>query len=316
MALGTAAQQVPKQSVITTDYLLYLPKEYDRDTARRFPVVVFLHGAGESGTDIQQVTVHGIPMHIARGDQFPFIAVSPQCRKGSMVGWETVYLNKMLDDVMAEYRVDPDRVYLTGISMGGFGTFRWACENPERFAAIIPISGGGETAKAWKIRDIPTWVFHGAKDNIVSCKYSTDMVEALRAAGSDPKFTVYPEAAHSDCWQQAYETPELYEWMLSQKRIVAPDLETDPLELAKYTGAYLLGRDTLRISTQDGKLELWFPGNPQAIRLKCDGTDRFYIWQPQYNMIRFRKTGDGTVDAMETYGLTGEDIPAVASKLQ
>lgn len=309
-----AAQQSHRQSMLVTDYLLYLPQEYHRDTSELYPLVVFLHGAGESGTDIDKVTAHGIPMRIARGDRFPFIAVSPQCRKGPMTGWKTNYLNKMLDDALAEYRVDPDRVYLTGLSMGGFGTFDWACADPERFAAIVPISGGGEPKKAWRLRHTPTWVFHGAKDPVVECKYSEQMVEAMRAVGGEPKFTVYPEAAHSDCWQQAYENPALYEWMLKQKREKPVNRQIDSSALACYRGTYVQDKDTLRFTVQNGGLVLWLPGNGQGIGLNCEGDDRFYFGHPKFDLLRFRKRSDGTVDAVEVYGITGDDAMFVARK--
>ena len=124
----------------------------------------------------------------------------------------------MLNEVSGKYAVDPDRIIVTGLSMGGFGTWSLAMEYPNRFAAIAPICGGGMTARARRIRHLPAWVFHGAKDNAVPLKASQDMVDALKAAGAtDVKFTVYPEAVHDSC-TEAYNDPALWEWFLQQKR--------------------------------------------------------------------------------------------------
>ncbi len=126
-------------------------------------------------------------------------------------------LNALLDSVIKEYHVDKDRVYLTGLSMGGFGTWALAAAFPGKFAALAPICGGGSPADAAKLARLPIWVFHGAKDNTVPLKRSEEMVEALKAAGGHPKFTVYPDAGH-DSWTATYDNPEFYQWLLAQKR--------------------------------------------------------------------------------------------------
>ncbi len=126
-------------------------------------------------------------------------------------------LNDLLDKIIAEDRVDADRVYLTGLSMGGYGTWDWAIQSPDRFAAIAPICGGGNPDKVRAIRSMPVWVFHGAKDPTVPIAESEKMVKALKKAGSNVKFTVYPEAGH-DSWTETYNNPELYKWFLSHKR--------------------------------------------------------------------------------------------------
>jgi predicted peptidase len=113
--------------------------------------------------------------------------------------------------------VDPDRVYLTGLSMGGYGTWSLAAAHPERFAAIVPICGGGNPADAAKLASLPVWVFHGAKDPTVPLERSKEMVEAIKSAGGNPRFTIYPEAGH-DSWTETYNNPELYQWLLEQKK--------------------------------------------------------------------------------------------------
>ncbi len=195
------------------DYLLYLPASY-QTSRQKWPLVLFLHGAGESGTDLARVKTHGPPKLVQAGRDFPFILVSPQC---ATRGWNPDTLNALLDEVMAEYRVDKDRVYVTGLSMGGFGTWALAAAHPEKFAAIAPICGGGNPKDAAKLVHLPIWVFHGAKDPTVPLRSSEEMVEGIKTAGGNPKFTVYAEAGH-DSWTETYDNPEFYSWLLAQKR--------------------------------------------------------------------------------------------------
>jgi predicted peptidase len=162
--------------VIETKYLLYLPEQYNSDTTRQWPVLLFLHGSGESGQDIEKVKLHGPPQLIESGKKFPFIVVSPQSDVPS--GWDTDQLYKILQRVKRTYRVDASRIYLTGLSMGGYGTWALAMKYPDEFAAIAPVCGGGDTANAWKLRNIPVWNFHGALDNVVPIAGSRNMVAA------------------------------------------------------------------------------------------------------------------------------------------
>jgi predicted peptidase len=194
-------------------HLLYLPQGYDA-ADKLWPLVLFLHGKGQCGVDLNQVKAHGPPKLIAAKKQFPFILVSPQ---SPSYGWNPRELSALLDDIGARYRVDRDRVYLTGLSMGGFGTWALAALEPERFVAIVPICGGGNPAEAPKMKDLAIWVFHGAKDEIVPLAKSQEMVDALKEAGSTVKFTVYPEIEH-DSWTATYDDPEVWKWLLEQKR--------------------------------------------------------------------------------------------------
>jgi len=198
-------------------YLLFLPDEYGKDPERKWPLILFLHGAGERGDDLDLLKRHGIPKITEERSDFPFIAVSPQCPRHSWWTAEIESLNALLDHIVESYPVDTSRVYLTGLSMGGFGTWHLAASYPERFAAIAPICGGGDPEWAPRLKDIPVWVFHGAKDEIVPLSESERMVEALKACGGDVRFTVYPEAGH-DSWTQTYENPELYEWFLQHSK--------------------------------------------------------------------------------------------------
>lgn len=195
-------------------YLLYLPPDYDRSADSKWPLVLFLHGAGESGTNIELVKKHGPPKLVAAGKDFPFILVSPQCNNSA---WHPHQLAALLDDIEASYRVDLDRVYVTGLSMGGFGTWSLAAEYPKRFAAIAPICGGGPIWAGDRLKDMPIWAFHGALDDIVVPDRTHEMVHAVQAAGGNAKVTIYPDADH-DSWTCTYDNPELYEWLLHHKR--------------------------------------------------------------------------------------------------
>jgi predicted peptidase len=217
---GQEPQQFSKEvtKTLSAQYLLYLPKEYGKDPNTRWPLILFLHGAGESGTELERVKVHGPPKLVAQGKELPFIIVSPQC-PSRQEGWNSEVLAALLDEIAGKYAVDRDRVYLTGLSMGGFGTWTLAGAHPERFAAIAPICGGGQTRTARRLKqhNVAAWVFHGAKDPTVRVEESQRMVDALKAAGAEVKFTVYPEAGH-DSWTETYNNPELYEWFLQHRR--------------------------------------------------------------------------------------------------
>jgi predicted peptidase len=225
-AYATAAKQEPQsltreiRKTVTMNYLLYLPKEYETDQGKRWPLILFLHGAGERGTDLNKVKAYGPPKLVSEGREMPFIIVSPQVPERT--NWDPDALDALLDDVIKRYAVDEDRVYLTGVSMGGAGTWRLASAHPERFAAIAPICGWGDPGMAGRIGSIPTWVFHGAKDDIVPLRASQEMVDALKQAGNEPNFTIYPETGH-DSWTETYNNPAVFEWFLSHKRRSAKD---------------------------------------------------------------------------------------------
>lgn len=194
-------------------YLLFLPEGY-QSGGKQWPLILFLHGAGESGDDLNVVKKHGPPKIVESKRDFPFIVVSPQSPRR---GWNPEALAALLDEIIVNYQVDRDRVYLTGLSMGGYGTWTLAAAYPERFAAIAPICGGGSTDDAARLKGLPIWVFHGAKDPVVPLARSEEMVKAIEEAGGNVKFTVYPDAEH-DSWTVTYDNPELYEWLLAQQR--------------------------------------------------------------------------------------------------
>ncbi|MEM7697625.1 MAG: prolyl oligopeptidase family serine peptidase [Verrucomicrobiota bacterium] len=199
------------------DYLLHLPPDYETKSEQQFPLVIFLHGAGERGSDLNQVATHGPPQLARSGRKFPFILVSPQCPAESW--WTMQPVDQLIDHIEETLRVDPERIYLTGLSMGGYGTWHFAALDPHRFAAIAPVCGGGIPYHMRKLGHLPIWVFHGAQDSVVRLEESERLVGLLQKKGNEAvKLTVYPEAGH-DSWTEAYLTDELYTWMLSHTRV-------------------------------------------------------------------------------------------------
>ena len=198
----------------TVRYLLALPADYDKQPDHKWPLVLFLHGSGERGDDLEKVKIHGPPKLVAAGKDFPFVLVSPQCESGSR--WNPQELAKLVDHLANTYRVDPQRLYVTGLSMGGSGTWSLVAENPKMFAAAIPICGRGDLAAVEKLKDTPTWIFIGAEDKADVVQNCEEMAAELKKAGGDVQLKVYPNLKH-DCWTVTYENPELYAWMLKQK---------------------------------------------------------------------------------------------------
>lgn len=195
-------------------YLLFLPAAYAVHP-QRWPLMLFLHGAGERGDDLQLVKRHGVAKIVEEQPAFPLLVVSPQCPPTE--AWAPEPLLALLDDIEQHYDVDPERLYVTGLSMGGFGTWAVAIAAPDRFAAIAPICGGGDPSRVGVLRHLPVWAFHGARDPIVPLQRTVEMVEALRQCGGNVRFTVYPEAGH-DAWTATYANPELYAWFLAHTR--------------------------------------------------------------------------------------------------
>lgn len=199
---------------VHTGYLLYLPEGYGKE-GTKWPLLFFLHGAGERGTDVELVKRHGPPGLVEAGRKYPFILVSPQCPVDEY--WSVPVLKALLDGILERYRVDRSRIYLTGMSMGGNGTWRMATGHPDIFAAIAPICGWGDTTRVSALREIPVWAFHGKKDPVIDFERGESMVNSLKSAGGNVRFTAYPEAGH-DSWTETYQNPEFYVWLLGQKK--------------------------------------------------------------------------------------------------
>ena len=195
-------------------YLLFLPDGYG-ESELEWPLILFLHGAGERGNDLELVKKHGPPKIVETDKEFGFVVVSPQCPREQW--WSNDKLKLLLDEVTAKYNVDEKRIYLTGLSMGGKGTWDLACAYPDRFAAIAPVCGWGDPEKASNIKNMPIWAFHGAEDKAVPISKDQVMVDAVKACGGNVKFTIYPDTGH-DCWTVTYENNELYDWFLKHRR--------------------------------------------------------------------------------------------------
>lgn len=198
------------------NYLLYLPPGYEDDKNKKWPLMFFLHGAGERGSNVEFVKRHGLAKEIEQGQNFPFIVVSPQCPLRNWWLHLLPALDSLFYNISSNHQINTNQIYLTGLSMGGYGTWGWSIANPDRFAAIAPVCGGGDPTEVCKIKRVPTWVFHGAKDAVVPISESEKMVKALEKCDGNVKFTVYPEAEH-DSWSQTYSNPELFTWFLQHK---------------------------------------------------------------------------------------------------
>ncbi len=202
----------------TSPYVVFVPAGYDG--TKEFPTILFLHGSGETKGGKKMPVEQGIGTAIKKREKdFPFIVVIPQAETK---GWGADGPNAkralaMLDAVQKEYKTDAKRQYLTGLSMGGYGTWSIAAAHPDRFAAIAPVCGGGDPKGAEKIKGIPCWCFHGDADTAVPVQRSRDMIDALKKAGAEPKYTEYPKVGHNS-WDMAYGTDELYTWLLEQKK--------------------------------------------------------------------------------------------------
>ncbi|NOX55519.1 MAG: hypothetical protein GXP27_14000, partial [Planctomycetes bacterium] len=204
-------------------YVVFVPAGYDENEAKRWPVILFLHGAGERGRDGRKQTTIGLgPIVKARAKTFPFFVVFPQCEDESshvLGGWladspDGRRALEILDAVTKDFRIDPHQQILTGWSMGGYGTWSLAAAHPKRWHAVVPVAGGGDPQWARKLKDVPIWAFHGAEDAAIRPEASRKMIEAIRAAGGRPRYTEVPGIGH-DVWKVVYSTDELYQWLLN-----------------------------------------------------------------------------------------------------
>ncbi|MDR1964118.1 MAG: prolyl oligopeptidase family serine peptidase [Planctomycetaceae bacterium] len=203
------------------DYLLHLPKGYT-DFGNPRPLLIYLHGAGETGKNMRKLKHHDLVHHV-KGNiatkDFPFIVISPMTPRH---GWQPKQVIRLLDEILTDegkrWKIDESQIYLTGMSMGGFGTFHTACEFPNRFTAIIPVAGGGNIENAEQLKNVPTWAFHGDADDVVPYECSSNMIEAMQTIGCrEAKLTTLKGAGHG-ITHEVYSKPEIYQWLLQKRK--------------------------------------------------------------------------------------------------
>ncbi|MFD5649200.1 MULTISPECIES: prolyl oligopeptidase family serine peptidase [unclassified Streptomyces] len=194
-----------------------MPAGYGGDETVRWPLLLFLHGASERGDNPAVLTAHGPLKQLSRGEQLPFVVLAPQCPAYSTWAAEISGVYALLDQVATEYRIDPDRVYVTGLSMGGAGSWAIAARYPDRFAAAAPICGSWLPEAADRIGMLPVWTFHGEEDDNIPVLHTEKIVDALHRRGNPARFTRYPGVGH-DSWTRTYDDPEVYAWLLAQRR--------------------------------------------------------------------------------------------------
>lgn len=197
-------------------YLLHLPAAYHNDS-EQWPLLLFLHGASERGDDPYDLIAHGPTKQVAAGRDLPFVMVAPQCPGYSTWACELSGVAALLDTIIDKHHIDPDRVYVSGLSMGGMGTWAIAARYPDRFAALVPICGAWMPEAAPRFAGVPVWTFHGELDDNMLIGTTEQMVDALDALEAPVRFTRYPDGGH-DVWTRTYDDPAVYAWMAGQTR--------------------------------------------------------------------------------------------------
>lgn len=198
---------------ISLNYILELPK----DTSKPFPLILFLHGAGERGTDLEKVKAHS-PFTYKNLMKEDVAILAPQCPENQY--WDTAAVYELLQYILKNYNVDKSRVYLTGLSMGGWGSWKLADEHPELFAAVAPVCAPMHRPTldrvCLQLKDKPVWIFHGALDDIVPLENSTTLYKKLKSCDVNVHYTIFANDNHNS-WDSTYSDPKLYEWMFAQK---------------------------------------------------------------------------------------------------
>jgi len=210
----SAQVEAVKNNKLPYHYLVYYPDGYKDNPKKKYPLVMFLHGRSIQGRDLEMVKRYGVIYEILRGLKIDFVVIAPQCQSG----WNSDKLIEVLDHAEKTYRIDKKKVYLTGMSMGGYGAWYLAGAYPDRFAACAPVAGGGKVSDAKNLKSLPLWVFHGVKDKPVPVEESRKMVKAIRAEGN--KQVSYTERKDWDhgAAVHVFAMPELYKWFLKFER--------------------------------------------------------------------------------------------------
>ncbi|QIP17131.1 prolyl oligopeptidase family serine peptidase [Spirosoma aureum] len=203
------------KSKVKYNYLLYLPNDYAA-TKASYPLIIYLHGGSQRGNDLMKLKTYGLPQQVDKGKDFQFIIASPQCPDGKF--WSTDnWFEPLYDELTTKYSIDPKRVYLTGISIGGYGTWQTAVAYPDKFAAIVPLCGGcDDSTQVCTIKHIPIWTFHGTADNVIPINETEQLVKRLEQCGGRVKFTRLEKEGHGI--QYLYEEKSIYDWLLQQHK--------------------------------------------------------------------------------------------------
>lgn len=211
------------------NYLIYIPDGYNPESTQKWPVIFYLHGRHASGKKLQNINRYGLPYFLDKGKKLDFIVVSPQCPWGK--NWASDdWFNPLLEEISEKYNIDENRIYMIGISMGGFGTWELAYRMPEQFAAIVPMCGGAKTSMAEKLSKTPAWVFHGTADNVIPISRSESMVKAIEKLGAEVKFTRLKNQGHDI--SREFNNDQIYEWLKTHSLKKTPFWE-EPLPFLK-----------------------------------------------------------------------------------
>jgi antitoxin component YwqK of YwqJK toxin-antitoxin module/predicted esterase len=269
------------------NYLLYLPGEYEKNLQNTWPLIIYLHDGSSRGDDLEKVKENGLPGVIEKGKDFAFIIVSPQCpdkKTWAVDNW----FPSFLEELKRKYRIDLGRIYLTGVGLGGEGVWDLAIKYPETFAAIAP--GGGSTGalnfpvQARRIKHIPAWVFHGARDLLVPVNESETMVASLKSCGGDVTFEVFPEAGHSPFTNEVYGEQFLYEWFLGHQQSRFYENGQKRCE-----GNFLDGK-------KDGKWTYWYDNGSKEME------EEYVKGKPNKNWTYWDKDGEKLGEGEFFYG--------------
>ena len=306
----------------TLNYQILKPADFD--TSKKYPLHIFLHGAGERGSDNEAQLIHGSDLFVKENKEHPAIVIFPQCPEGdywaqieysrdettnsnvfkypkeSTTGWALGAVINLMDTMLAKNYIDKERVYLGGLSMGGMGTFELLVRRPNTFAAATVICGGGniENVQKWATTT-PVWIFHGEKDQVVHPFYSKSIAEELSKQGVTPKLTIYPEAGH-DSWTAAFTEPDFFDWIYSHKKEITSDCTPEWLKFSEATlqGKYKEANQTLRdtdtsnsiVFMGDSITEGWLTTSPDFWKEYPEFINRGVSGQTTSQMlVRFRQ---------------------------
>lgn len=205
--------------------LVLVPTNTSEAINEKLPAILFLHGIGERGNDLNTLKQKGFPRVLEGDQQFPFIFIMPQCP--SSTEWyytnadNIMAMRNFLDDILPRFPIDSNRLYITGLSMGGIGAWYFSVKMPERFAALVPVAFRGDGWSPSPAKDIPVWAFHGAKDGVIPLSKAQELVDQFRAVGGNVRFDIYPNGGHdASTWTVTYNNPDVYDWMLRKKKVI------------------------------------------------------------------------------------------------